>query len=99
MRGNPGPMSEIVVTEMEPGHYGVQITEGSVTTGHRVAVPRDFALELGIPDADEAVLVEETVSFLLDREPASAILSEFSLDEVSRYFPDYSEELLTRLST
>jgi hypothetical protein len=91
-------MSEIVVTPMEPGTYGVEVTEGTVTTGHRVTVPPDFALELGIPDADEAVLVEETIAFLLDREPAAAIMSEFSLNDVGGFFPEYSEELLTRLS-
>ena len=40
-------MSEITITSMEPGHFGVQVTEGDTTTSHRVAVPDavDFAKE------------------------------------------------------
>src|SRR3954447_25258324 len=29
----------IAITPMEPGEYGVEVTEGDVTTGHRVRVP------------------------------------------------------------
>jgi len=35
---------------------------------------------------------------LLDREPATSIMKEFSLDQISRFFPDYTDELLRRLS-
>ena len=32
-------------------------------------------------------------AFLLDREPAGSILPRFSLDIISRYFPEYPTEL------
>ena len=35
--------------------------------------------------------------FLLEREPTSAILPEFSLDVIGRYFPEYEDELPRRL--
>jgi hypothetical protein len=44
----------------------------------------------------EAV-VRESFAFLLEREPNTSILGEFSLDVISRYFPEYSQELPRRL--
>ncbi len=35
--------------------------------------------------------------FLLEREPATSILREFSLDVISRYFPGYPAEIRARL--
>jgi len=90
-------MSEITITAMEPGHYGVQVTEGDTTTSHRVAVPDALLDELGLAGVDHELVVRETFGFLLDREPATSILSEFSLDQVPRYFPDYYDELRARL--
>lgn len=92
-------MSEISITAMEPLHFGVQVTEGDVTTSHRVRVPSSMLDELGLSEADAPVLVRETIGFLLDREPATSILNEFSLDDVSRFFPDYRDELAVRLAS
>jgi hypothetical protein len=86
-------MSEITVTAMEPGRYGVQVTEGDTTTSHRVAIPDDLVDDLGLDGVDGEVLVRETFGFLLDREPATSIMGDFSLDQVPQYFPDYYDEL------
>ena len=43
-------------------------------------------------------LVRETFVFLLEREPPTAILDAFDLDEVSRYFPAYPSEMRVRLA-
>lgn len=42
-------------------------------------------------------LVEESFKFLLEREPKEAILSQFDLMAISRYFPGYEEEIKRRL--
>jgi hypothetical protein len=42
-------------------------------------------------------VVRESFVFLLEREPASSIMSVFSLDVISGYFPEYKEKLLERL--
>ena len=34
-------------------------------------------------------LLEASFEFLLEREPASSILSRFALPEIERYFPEY----------
>ena len=90
-------MSEITITAMEPGRYGVQVTEGDTTTSHRVTVPDALLDDLGLDDVDPELVVRETFGFLLDREPATSILDEFSLDQVPDFFPDYHDELRSRL--
>lgn len=90
-------MSDIVVTAMGPGRYGVQVHEaGGVETSHVVAVPEGFLDDLGI-DAPPDDVVRESIAFLLDREPATSILAEFELPVISDYFGDYTEELRRRL--
>jgi hypothetical protein len=42
-------------------------------------------------------LVRASFEFLLEREPATSILHEFSLDVISRYFPGYPAEIRARL--
>jgi hypothetical protein len=37
--------------------------------------------------------VRASFRFLLDREPATSILARFSLDVISRYFPEYRREI------
>ena len=91
---------EITITPMEPGWYGVQVVEARDTDdlkSVRVQVPDDL-FEAGLPDADPEVLVHESIAFLLDREPATAILPEFNLAQIADYFPDYPEEMRARLS-
>lgn len=81
--------------------FGVQVTEGDVTTSHKVTVPDELLDEWGMlePGAqDEERIVRESIEFLLEREPATSILGEFSLSVIPRYFPEYSEELVRRLS-
>lgn len=90
-------MSEITVTAKEPGRYGVQVTEGETTTSHRVAVPDALLGDLGLEGVDPDLVVRETIGFLLDREPATSIMDEFSLDQVSGFFPDFYDELRARV--
>jgi hypothetical protein len=83
---------------MGPHQFGVQVTEGDVTTSHQVTVPENLLDELGLFDTDEEAVVRESIAFLLEREPATSIMDEFSLDVIPRFFPEYSEELTRRLS-
>ena len=83
---------------MGPDEFGVQVREGEVRTSHRVKVPAGLLDDLQLADEDAEIVVRESFEFLLEREPASSILPEFSLNEISKYFPEYSEELSRRLS-
>jgi hypothetical protein len=91
-------MSEITITELEPGMFGVEVEEGHETTSHRVQLEDDFLDEAGLDLVEREALVKETFVFLLEREPATAIMSEFGLDDVQRFYPDYVEEVSRRLS-
>lgn len=90
-------MAEIVITHQGDGAFRVEILEGQGRTTHEVTVPETLAVEFGVRDDPER-LVRESFRFLLEREPASSILPRFSLEEISRYFPEYREELARRLS-
>lgn len=70
---------------------------GSSGTEHRVTVPEDLIARLELPEDDLERVVRESFEFLLEREPASSIMREFSLDVIPRYFPEYEEELPKRL--
>lgn len=91
-------MTDIAVTAMEPGWYGVQVREGYDTTSHRVQIPEDLKTDLGVIDVTDEALVRETFMFLLEKEPATAIRTEFALDEVAGYFDDYYDELRARVA-
>jgi hypothetical protein len=86
------------VISMAPGEYGVEVEEGNEITGHKVRLNQSFLDDLLLSGVDEELIVRETFEFLLEREPATSILPEFSLEDVSRYFPEFSEELQRRLS-
>ncbi len=86
---------EVTVSQTGPGAYRVATAEG---TDHEVTVPPDLVEEIGVEDLDETRLVRESFLFLLEREPATSILREFSLDVIGRYFPEYVEEIRRRLS-
>jgi hypothetical protein len=91
-------MTTMRVVPMAPGEFGVEVTEGHEVTGHKVRLPPAFLDDLLLTDVDEEQIVRETFDFLLEREPATSILAEFSLDDVSRYFPEFAEELQRRLA-
>jgi hypothetical protein len=85
------------ITASGPHEFGVEVTEGSETTSHRVIVPPTLLAGWGLDDADGEAVVRESFAFLLEREPAGSILPEFSLAIISRYFPEYDDELPDRL--
>lgn len=86
------------MTELEPGTFGVRVVEGTTQTDHRVSAPDTVLERLGVAGAHPETVVRESFAFLLEREPATSILPEFALDAISRYFPEYPDELRLRLS-
>lgn len=90
-------MTAMTITEMEPDHYGVQIEEGDVTTSHRVYVSGGFVDDLQLVDVDRERIVRETLAFLLDRVPATQVPTELSVDRIGREYPEYFDELRSRL--
>jgi hypothetical protein len=95
--GYRGPVSGIRITPAGSHEFGVEVTEGDETTSHRVIVPKSLLDEWGLEDSDGEAVVRESFAFLMEREPASSILPEFSLAIIPRYFPEYRDELPDRL--
>jgi hypothetical protein len=91
-------MTVIRVVAMEPEHFGVQVDEGDTTIAYRVELPNQLLDDLALIDVEPSVVVEESIGFLLDREPATSILDEFSIEDIPKHFPDFYDELRARLS-
>ena len=87
-------MTQLTVTQQAGGTFRVQTPAG---TSHEVSVPTGFAASLGCGDVAPGELVRASFEFLLEREPATSILREFSLDVISRYFPGYPAEIGVRM--
>lgn len=85
---------QITVAERPDGDFDVSLPSGETTLHYIVSAPSDLALTLG---ADPAELVRESFVFLLEKEPATSILSRFGLEVISQYFPDYPAEIARRL--
>ena len=90
-------MADITITSRGPREFDVRLREPGAETNHRVTVPEDLISDLELPEDDLKRVVRESFEFLLERESASQIMSEFSLDVIERYFPEYREELGQRL--
>ncbi len=91
-------MSEVAVEALGSHEFEVRVSEGDAETSHRVHVPDGFLDQFDREDLDEETVVEESFAFLLDHEPASSIMEEFSLTVISDYFPDYPDDLRRRLA-
>ena len=91
-------MSDISITALEEGAFGVEVVEGQRSTHHRVTVPPSFLEDLGLQGVAPTDVVRASFEFLLEREPPTSILNEFSLDVIDRYFPEYPQELPRRLA-
>lgn len=87
----------IRITPAGPHQFGVEVTEGSETTSHTVIVPRSLLDDWGLEETDSEDVIRESFAFLMEREPASSILPEFSLAIIPRYYPEYKDELPERL--
>lgn len=90
--------NDIAIGSTGPREFRVTVNDGESETSHQVTVPERLIGEFGVAEDDLERVVRESFEFLLEREPASSIMSEFSLDVIQRYFPEYEEELPRRLA-
>jgi hypothetical protein len=67
----------------------VDVSDATGTSHHVVRVSaKDFARWSRGRSAEE--LVADSFRFLLEREPRESILTQFDLEVIRRYFPDYN---------
>lgn len=62
---------------------------------HVVDVPAEYLRELGIGDNEASIkdLLRRSFEFLLTKESKEAILKEFTLSDIERYFPEYKTKI------
>lgn len=89
-------MAEIDVEPLEGDEYRVEVRDDTGSSTHRVTLPPGKLEELG-GGAGAEELLEESFRFLLEREPRSAILSRFEISTITGYFPEYPEEIRSRV--
>jgi hypothetical protein len=88
-------MPELDITASDEHVYDVTVTADDATeTHHRVTVPERFLTDHGLAASQEPVLVRSSMQYLLEREPPSAIMAAFTLEDIGRHFPGYPDEIM-----
>ena len=73
------------------------IVDGSVETRHRVHMSPDYYRKLSGGTVTHEWVLIQAFRFLLEREPNTSILGEFDLPVISRYFPEFEQDMERRL--
>ena len=89
--------ARIQIERVKPGEYRVQIAEGASETSHLVTLKPGDCRRLTGGKAQPEELLRRSFEFLLEREPKESILARFDLPVISRYFPEYEQEMRRRL--
>ena len=83
---------EILIKKNDNNTFVVSI-ESSVNSNHIVTLNDDIYFEMteGIKSKEELILF--SFKFLLERENNTSILSNFNLETIQNYFPEYKNEI------
>ena len=87
------PYRMIQIEPLSDERWLVTVSGSGTTTQHRVRVSSADVERYGSPTCSSEQLLEASFRFLLHRESNTAILSEFELPLISRYFPEYEREI------
>ena len=77
----------------EPFEFEVIVRQGEGETRHRVTMTKESYDRLRNGDHSAEQCIEAAFRFLLDREPKESILGRFDVTAISRYFPEFEQEL------
>ncbi len=72
----------------------VSVEGGGSKTNHKVYVDSGYPESLGWFDTE--AFVKKSFEFLLERESKEAILEEFNISLIGKYFTEYEEEIGTQ---
>ena len=83
---------EILIKKNDNNTFAVFI-EGSINSNHLVTLNDDIHFEIteGIKSKEELIFF--SFKFLLERENNTSILSNFNLETIQNYFPEYKKEI------
>ncbi|MPZ17381.1 MAG: hypothetical protein GEV06_05655 [Luteitalea sp.] len=82
----------ITVAHAGASTYRVTVQEDGERTEHEVTITPEHVQRYA-PGTTTKRLLETSFEFLLDREPKEAILTQFELPVIERYFPDYPRKI------
>lgn len=82
----------IAIKKLSDDVFEVTVVEIS-TTAHTVTISDQSLNDLTDKKVTKTQLLEFSFNFLLDREPNTSILSSFDINVISRYFPNYKDEV------
>ncbi len=88
---------EVQADANEAGTFLVTVIVAGGQTAHRVTVQESFSSSLLRGGRSLEDLVRVSFEFLLEREPTESIMQEFDLAVISRYFPEYEDQVRERL--
>jgi hypothetical protein len=77
----------------DPFDFEVVVREGRSETHHCVTMSDAKSKQLTAGKHAPERCVEAAFRFLLDREPKESILARFDISVISRYFPEFEQEL------
>lgn len=78
--------------------FQVTVREDGGETRHRVTMKRATYEKLGGGKSTPEHFVRAAFAFLLEREPKESILGQFDVSVISRYFPEFADEIEDYLS-
>jgi hypothetical protein len=91
-------MTNIVVQDLDSDNdqfsFRVEVEEKDSRTTHLVELDRDKYQNLTDGKISPEELIQYSFEFLLERESKESILNRFNVSVISRYFPEYSSEIL-----
>jgi hypothetical protein len=73
--------------------FDVTVTEPSGATSHSVTLDASQFERLRRGDEDPERFIERCFEFLLGREPKESIMSSFDVSVISRYFPEFEQDI------
>jgi len=73
------------------------VVERPTETVHRVTLRPEYYRELCASKVTHEWLIIQAFRFLLEREPNTSILERFDLAEISRYFPEFEDDVRMRV--
>ena len=82
----------VSIKKLSDDVFGVTIAKTS-TTAHTVTVTDQSLIDLTDNNVTKTQLLEFSFKFLLEREPNTSILSSFDINVITKYFPDYRDEV------
>ena len=83
---------EILIKKNDNNIFAVSI-ESSINSNHLVTLNDDIHFEMTEGNKSKEELILFSFKFLLERENNTSILSNFNLEIIQNYFPEYKNEI------